>query len=259
MRGAADLLAGATALTQRPERGGCLGKVLAVVEEHPGLLTREVTALVGEDAGRVSGCLNKLKLEGLLGQDWVRSNLCRWRSLRTKPGAPPSRRASPEVYCGCGMSILLGPAATAEERADPMCISCQESLAQVERLLAIARSCEMCHGTGKGRLAEGPLMAPRKDRCGFCGCTDEAPCLDASGVACCSWAAREDEVCSRCKWGGACPACASDDDSALYLSDARPCSENMRDATSLCEDHRHADPTDTPPDTDPCITVATCP
>lgn len=38
---------------------------------------------------------------------------------------PYARRDGPEVFCACGESILFGPAATAEDRAAPICGACE--------------------------------------------------------------------------------------------------------------------------------------
>lgn len=51
------------------------------------------------------------------------------------------------------------------------------------------------------RLPWGRPQLPSADEstCAACGCTDEKPCSHADGSVACSWSARHDTICSRCK------------------------------------------------------------
>lgn len=135
MRGAAEISA---RRVQVEERGGLVGKVQAIVFELPGMTTREIREQleksepargpddIGPSLGsRVSGALNRLKLEGTIEQviEGARHRTIRW--VRAGVEAP-ARILGTEVFCigaegKCGTSILFGSLATEAERARPTC------------------------------------------------------------------------------------------------------------------------------------------
>lgn len=133
MRAAADVLIVARAEAGPRERGGAIGKVLAIVRETPGLTTGQIIELVREPGDRVSGALNKLKLEGAITPRDFEAVRYEWipgagphahgYTAPVEPAQQPFTAApsGPEVFCPCGMSILFGPLASDAERAEPKC------------------------------------------------------------------------------------------------------------------------------------------
>lgn len=120
MRRTADLLIVARPEAAPRERGGLIGKVQAIVYEHPGLHTRDIKKLLAREADgfQVSGALNKLKNEGTIVQDRTQRRV-RW--VKPGDGAPVRSDMHVDGWCRCGTSILFGSLATAEERARPRC------------------------------------------------------------------------------------------------------------------------------------------
>lgn len=104
------------------ERGGVIGQVQRLIQEEPGLLTRDIVKRLQETGQRVSGALNKLKLDGLISQQWEQHR-CRWLPSSADSAARPRESDAMRVdaHCRCGAWIIWGSLATDEDRADPRC------------------------------------------------------------------------------------------------------------------------------------------
>lgn len=105
------------------ERAGAIGKVERLVQEDPGLRTRDIVQRVGEPRERVSGALNKLKLDGRIEHRTTEGeHFVRWYPTAA-PVVPTLDVRRYDAVCPHGVDIVWGSLATLEERAAPTCSS----------------------------------------------------------------------------------------------------------------------------------------